>query len=130
MDTLQENGLPHSPALDIPGRESTAKEHGVHGTPLKTKGKHGTTKITSRVNNVTAESGNQQIVSLVNAPALPTTPLELPGVMDAEGRVDESRLRMHIFKNGKDGIRYPKDKLMGMNHCQFIIQHINLLKMI
>uniref|UniRef100_A0A3P9N7H7 Si:dkey-238d18.4 n=1 Tax=Poecilia reticulata TaxID=8081 RepID=A0A3P9N7H7_POERE len=24
----------------------------------------------------------------------------LPGVMDAEGRVDESRLRMHIFKNG------------------------------
>nr|XP_046158785.1 GTPase-activating protein GYP7 [Oncorhynchus gorbuscha] len=100
MDTLQENGLQHSPALDIPGRERTAKEHGVHGTPLNTKGKHGTTKINSPVNNVTAESGNQQIVSLVNAPALPTTPLELPGVMDAEGRVDESRLRMHIFKNG------------------------------
>ncbi|KAM9513229.1 uncharacterized protein ACWYII_046696 isoform 1-T1 [Salvelinus alpinus] len=101
MDTLQENGLQHSPALDIPGRESTAKELGVHGTPLiKTKGKHGTTKRSSPVNNVTAEFGNQQKVSLVNAPALPTTPLELPGVMDAEGRVDESRLRMHIFKNG------------------------------
>ncbi|KAJ3598220.1 hypothetical protein NHX12_001731 [Muraenolepis orangiensis] len=28
------------------------------------------------------------------------SPLSLPGVMDAEGRVDESRLRMHILKHG------------------------------
>lgn len=125
MDTLQENGLPHSPALDIPGRERTAKELGVCGTPLKTKGNNGTTERSAPGNHVTAEFGNQQKVPLVNLPAPSTTPLGLPGVMDAEGRVDESRLRMHIFKNGKDGIRYPKEKLMGMNHCQFIIQHIN-----
>lgn len=34
------------------------------------------------------------------SPDMPTARLALPGVMDAEGRVDESRLRMHIFKNG------------------------------
>lgn len=36
-----------------------------------------------------------------SSPALPAARLTLPGVMDAEGRVDESRLRMHIFKNGR-----------------------------
>ncbi|XP_061631985.1 TBC1 domain family member 15 [Phyllopteryx taeniolatus] len=36
----------------------------------------------------------------VSSPALAAARLTLPGVMDAEGRVDESRLRMHIFQNG------------------------------
>uniref|UniRef100_A0A3Q0RC02 Si:dkey-238d18.4 n=1 Tax=Amphilophus citrinellus TaxID=61819 RepID=A0A3Q0RC02_AMPCI len=36
----------------------------------------------------------------ISSPALAVARLTLPGVMDAEGRVDESRLRMHIFKNG------------------------------
>ncbi|XP_052350652.1 uncharacterized protein LOC127905961 [Oncorhynchus keta] len=103
MDTLQENGLPHSSALDIPSRESTAEELEVCGTPLiKTMGNNGTTERSSPANHVTAEFGNQQLyqVPLVNAPAPSTTPLVLPGVMDVEGRVDESTLRMHIFKNG------------------------------
>ncbi|XP_038568453.1 TBC1 domain family member 15 [Micropterus salmoides] len=39
-------------------------------------------------------------VAAVSSPALSTARLTLPGIMDAEGRVDESRLRMHIFKNG------------------------------
>ncbi|XP_056300827.1 TBC1 domain family member 15 [Pseudoliparis swirei] len=39
-------------------------------------------------------------VAAVSSPALCVARLTLPGVMDAEGRVDESRLRMHIFKNG------------------------------
>lgn len=39
-------------------------------------------------------------VAAVNSPALSAARLTLPGVMDAEGRVDESRLRLHIFKNG------------------------------
>ncbi|KAK2844407.1 hypothetical protein Q5P01_011066 [Channa striata] len=39
-------------------------------------------------------------VAAVSCPALSAARLTLPGVMDAEGRVDESRLRMHIFKNG------------------------------
>ncbi|KAM8869381.1 TBC1 domain family member 15 [Spinachia spinachia] len=39
-------------------------------------------------------------VAAVSSPALAVARLTLPGVMDAEGRVDESRLRMHIFKNG------------------------------
>ncbi|XP_035988118.1 TBC1 domain family member 15 isoform X1 [Fundulus heteroclitus] len=39
-------------------------------------------------------------VAALSAPALSASRLTLPGVMDAEGRVDESRLRMHIFKNG------------------------------
>lgn len=37
-------------------------------------------------------------------PGMPTARLALPGVMDAEGRVDESRLRMHIFKNGNQSL--------------------------
>ncbi|XP_013864128.1 TBC1 domain family member 15 isoform X2 [Austrofundulus limnaeus] len=39
-------------------------------------------------------------VASVSSPALSASRLTLPGVMDSEGRVDESRLRMHIFKNG------------------------------
>ncbi|CAB1416817.1 unnamed protein product [Pleuronectes platessa] len=39
-------------------------------------------------------------VAAVSSPALSAARLTLPGIMDAEGRVDESRLRMHIFKNG------------------------------
>ncbi|KAF3691782.1 TBC1 domain family member 15 GTPase-activating protein RAB7 [Channa argus] len=39
-------------------------------------------------------------VAAVSCPALSAARLTLPGVMDADGRVDESRLRMHIFKNG------------------------------
>ncbi|XP_029958667.1 TBC1 domain family member 15 [Salarias fasciatus] len=44
--------------------------------------------------------GSVRTVAAVSAPALSGARLTLPGVMDAEGRVDESRLRMHIFKNG------------------------------
>ncbi|XP_053743352.1 TBC1 domain family member 15 isoform X1 [Synchiropus splendidus] len=39
-------------------------------------------------------------VAAVSRPAQAAARLSLPGVMDAEGRVDESRLRMHVFKNG------------------------------
>lgn len=49
----------------------------------------------------TADVAVLRTVGSVTTPAPTTTPLRLPGVMDAEGRVDESRLRMHIFKNGK-----------------------------
>ncbi|XP_056901539.1 TBC1 domain family member 15 [Takifugu flavidus] len=42
----------------------------------------------------------QSRVAAVSVPAVSGTRLTLPGVMDDEGRVDESRLRMHIFKNG------------------------------
>ncbi|XP_030013026.1 TBC1 domain family member 15 isoform X2 [Sphaeramia orbicularis] len=42
----------------------------------------------------------QRGVAAVSSPAFCTARLTLPGVMDAEGRVDESRLRMHVFKNG------------------------------
>lgn len=42
----------------------------------------------------------QRAVAPVSCPALATARLPLPGVMDAEGRVDESRLRAHVFKNG------------------------------
>ncbi|XP_067094836.1 TBC1 domain family member 15 [Osmerus mordax] len=48
----------------------------------------------------TADVAVRRTVGSVTTPAPTTTPLRLPGVMDAEGRVDESRLRMHIFKNG------------------------------
>lgn len=43
----------------------------------------------------------QRRIAALSSPALPGARLTLPGVMDAEGRVDESRLRMHIFKNGR-----------------------------
>ncbi|XP_076833436.1 TBC1 domain family member 15-like [Brachyhypopomus gauderio] len=39
-------------------------------------------------------------VAPVISPAASSHHVKLPGVMDAEGRVDESRLRMYIFKNG------------------------------
>ncbi|XP_028325986.1 TBC1 domain family member 15 [Gouania willdenowi] len=39
-------------------------------------------------------------MAAVSRPALSASRLTLPGIMDTEGRVDESRLRMHIFKNG------------------------------
>lgn len=51
-------------------------------------------------NRVTANAAVQRTVASVTTSARSTTTLRLPGVMDAEGRVDESRLRMHIFKNG------------------------------
>ncbi|GLD72961.1 TBC1 domain family member 15-like protein [Lates japonicus] len=43
---------------------------------------------------------SQRRVAAVSSSALSVARLTLPGIMDAEGRVDESRLRMHIFKNG------------------------------
>uniref|UniRef100_A0AAZ3NRF6 Rab-GAP TBC domain-containing protein n=1 Tax=Oncorhynchus tshawytscha TaxID=74940 RepID=A0AAZ3NRF6_ONCTS len=125
MDTLQENGLPHSPALDIPGRESTAKELGVCGTPLiKTKGNNGTTERSSPANHVTAEFGNQQLyqVPLVNAPAPSTTPLGLPGVMDIEGRVDESRGK--IWNMGKSGTW---GKIPPFHRCTFLLSSAELV---
>ncbi|XP_077432925.1 TBC1 domain family member 15 isoform X1 [Vanacampus margaritifer] len=44
--------------------------------------------------------GSRRRLAGVSSPALAAARLTLPGVMDAEGRVDESRLRMHIFQNG------------------------------
>ncbi|XP_061572560.1 TBC1 domain family member 15 isoform X2 [Cololabis saira] len=46
------------------------------------------------------EEPDRRKVAALSAPALSAARLTLPGVMDAEGRVDETRLRMHIFKNG------------------------------
>ncbi|KAM4601219.1 TBC1 domain family member 15 isoform 2-T2 [Polymixia lowei] len=62
----------------------------------------------------------QRRLAAVSSPAPSTKPLSFPGVMDAEGRVDESRLRMHIFKNA--GVS-PSDRglvwrfLFGMYPC-------------
>lgn len=39
-------------------------------------------------------------VAPVTSPMSASQRVNLPGVMDAEGRVDETRLRMYIFKNG------------------------------
>ncbi|KAJ8005304.1 hypothetical protein DPEC_G00145240 [Dallia pectoralis] len=97
MDALQPNGKRSSPTGNIPGTitysiSSVSELGALNGTPLETNG------ISSPVNHVTAEFGDHPEV--LNTPAPCTRPLGLPGVMDAEGRVDESRLRMHIFKNG------------------------------
>ncbi len=48
-------------------------------------------------------AGNNGIcrsVAPVTSPESACARISMPGVMDAEGRVDESRLRTHIFKNG------------------------------
>uniref|UniRef100_A0A3B5L4L1 Si:dkey-238d18.4 n=1 Tax=Xiphophorus couchianus TaxID=32473 RepID=A0A3B5L4L1_9TELE len=66
----------------------------------------------------------------VSAPALSASRLTLPGVMDAEGRVDESRLRMHIFKNGVS----PSERglawrfLFGMYPCSSTALERSLLR--
>ncbi|XP_058503791.1 TBC1 domain family member 16 [Solea solea] len=43
---------------------------------------------------------SERTVAAVSCPALSSARFTLPGIMDTEGRIDESRLRMHIFKNG------------------------------
>ena len=48
-----------------------------------------------------SEGSVRRGLEAVNPPAPSASPLSLPGVMDAEGRVDESRLRRHILKNGE-----------------------------
>ncbi|XP_010883323.2 TBC1 domain family member 15 isoform X3 [Esox lucius] len=95
MDAPQANGQLPSPTGNIIGSKSSATQLGAcDGTPLQTIG------ISSPVYHVTEEFGDHRKVASFYSPAPCMTPLGLPGVMDAEGRVDESRLRMHIFKNG------------------------------
>ncbi|MED6263410.1 hypothetical protein CHARACLAT_004264 [Characodon lateralis] len=66
-----------------------------NGMPPQTGGKD-----PCNVSGQQAEVRPRRRVAAVSTPALSASRLTLPGVMDAEGRVDESRLRMHIFKNG------------------------------
>lgn len=63
---------------------------------------------------ISSEEGNRQAgrqeprvrsrrrLAGVSSPAQAAARLTLSGVMDTEGRVDESRLRMHILQNGMD----------------------------
>lgn len=67
-----------------------------NGSPRQTAGEE-----TSSPDSHRPDVRWQRRVAAVSSPALPGARLTLPGVMDAEGRVDESRLRMHIFKNGR-----------------------------
>ncbi|KAJ0000280.1 hypothetical protein NQD34_012122 [Periophthalmus magnuspinnatus] len=41
----------------------------------------------------------RRTVAALSCPTVATARITLPGVMDAEGRVDESRLRRHVFRN-------------------------------
>ncbi|XP_051535107.1 TBC1 domain family member 15-like isoform X2 [Myxocyprinus asiaticus] len=73
--------------------EGNGKKH------LESNGPTGKVKGT----NCSVSAGNKTIcrsVAPVIAPASTCQRISLPGVMDEEGRVDESRLRMYIFKNG------------------------------
>ncbi|XP_069552351.1 TBC1 domain family member 15 isoform X1 [Brachyistius frenatus] len=86
----------------------------LNGNPGPTE-----TQETSSINHLPAVR-SQRRVAAVSCPALSAARLTLPGVMDAEGRVDESRLRMHIFKNG--GVSPPERGLVwrflfGMYPC-------------
>lgn len=67
-----------------------------NGSPRQTAGED-----TSSLDGRQSDVRFQRRVAAVSSPALSAARLTLPGVMDAEGRVDESRLRMHIFKNGR-----------------------------
>lgn len=67
-----------------------------NGRPQRTAGEE-----TSSPDSHRSDARFQRRVAALNYPALPAARLTLPGVMDAEGRVDESRLRMHIFKHGR-----------------------------
>ncbi|XP_072547722.1 TBC1 domain family member 15 [Salminus brasiliensis] len=53
-----------------------------------------------RPNGTLEQLVRESRVAPVSCGASPCASIQLPGVMDSEGRVDESRLRMHIFKNG------------------------------
>uniref|UniRef100_A0A3P8V2B9 Si:dkey-238d18.4 n=1 Tax=Cynoglossus semilaevis TaxID=244447 RepID=A0A3P8V2B9_CYNSE len=65
-----------------------------------------------------------------SCPAAATARLTLPGVMDSEGRVDESRLRLYIFKNGVS----PSERglawrfLFGMYSCSSTALERSLLQ--
>ncbi|XP_008321771.1 TBC1 domain family member 15 isoform X2 [Cynoglossus semilaevis] len=74
---------------------------------------------------------SQSMVAAVSCPAAATARLTLPGVMDSEGRVDESRLRLYIFKNG--GVS-PSERglawrfLFGMYSCSSTALERSLLQ--
>lgn len=68
-----------------------------------------------------ADVAIQRRVAAVSFPAVAGTRLTLPGVMDDEGRVDESRLRVHIFKNGR------KANTQLSLHIQYFLTFLGLL---
>lgn len=97
------------------------------GMPQHTPGQENGLPDNNRRSDVRFRGG----VAAVSSPALSTARLALPGVMDAEGRVDESRLRMHIFKNG--GVSPPERGLVwrflfGMFPCSSTALERSLLQ--
>ncbi|KAA0701810.1 TBC1 domain family member 15 GTPase-activating protein RAB7 [Triplophysa tibetana] len=52
-----------------------------------------------KVNGMDQRGICRSVASVISAEST-SARISLPGVMDSEGRVDESRLRMHVFKNG------------------------------
>lgn len=76
--------------------QQTQMEYLTNGSPRRTAGEKNGSQDDHR-----SDVCFHRRVAAVSSPALSAARLTLPGVMDAEGRVDESRLRMHIFKNGR-----------------------------
>ncbi|XP_030606436.1 TBC1 domain family member 15 isoform X2 [Archocentrus centrarchus] len=72
----------------------------AHMEELNSGNPRQTAEVESASTSHQLDGGSQRRVAAISSPALAVARLTLPGVMDAEGRVDESRLRMHIFKNG------------------------------
>lgn len=69
----------------------------------------------------TGGPGRGTRVAPVSCGAWPCARIQLPGVMDTEGRVDESRLRTHIFKNGKRANTYSVCVCIHVHEYVFIL---------
>ncbi|XP_029929256.1 uncharacterized protein LOC115374451 isoform X2 [Myripristis murdjan] len=99
MDAAQ-RGRCSSPGCDMIASIGRAEGRFMEGsgTPRQTRGEEGSPVDIHP--SAATDLRERRSLAAVSSPALSAATLAVPGVMDAEGRVDESRLRMHIFKNG------------------------------
>lgn len=87
METLQKNGgvLPDSARLDLRVDRKYYRGKNESESEISTR----VTDVSCGSSACTSSSCNVRLC--------------LPGIMDSEGRVDGSRLRTYIFKNGRSG---------------------------
>ncbi|KAL6471525.1 hypothetical protein MHYP_G00201750 [Metynnis hypsauchen] len=80
------------------GQAAGGSAPAVRGKPGS--GSNGPAREGKRANGALERQVRESRVAPVSCGAWPCANIQLPGVMDCEGRVDESRLRMYIFKHG------------------------------
>lgn len=80
-------------------------------------GRNSKLTVINRIHGDSTEGKSR--VAPVTSRGSPTERIGVPGVMDTEGRVDESRLRLHIFQNGNNSSVHHHVCVFQseLNHC-------------